>query len=489
MHNESNSRARRIWWISAATVLALTGCATTEAARRPSTPSEWRAEMQPPLEEHAAAALDQGPSLATVVQLAASRNPAAAAARERWLAKIHVEPQAVTPPDPMIGGSWMLREGTVNTPGLDWSVGPELMIPWPQKLWARGRAAAADADIAQVEYEAAMRDAVIDVKDAYYELFYLDHALDVVASIETTFRNDALIAYAELGVGRTLLNEAFRAESQAAQLAYDRVLLVEQRAVQAERMRALLNLPEDTRIGPIPHAPRYEIIDDLDVLYSRAEAYAHVLRIRGLETQRAAYETFLARLARVPDITLGATYSVEMEAMPPPAQNANGMPAETAAPRRGKGPLMGMLSMNLPIFEWRNRAVIHEREALEKAIRLDALSELNDVRAAVARAYFAVRLTERLIALYDRTLLPQAAAAMDQAEMFFRNEQASFASMLETTLAYQNFTLARLRAISDHGQAIGQLERILGTTAEPRHAGTPEELDEIQQHATESSRP
>src|SRR5690606_26277264 len=124
--------------------------------------------------------------------------------------------------------------------------------------------------------------------------------------------------------------------------------------------------------------------------------------------------------------------------------------------------------------------MVQEQKALEQAMRMDALAELNDVRAAVARAYFNVRLTQRLVDLYDKTLLPQAQAVMDQAEIFFRSDQAAFANVVETTLAFQNFTLARARAVADHGQAIGELERVLGTTAEPR----PEDTDVEPNHAS-----
>jgi len=461
-----------------ACLLLLTGCATTEAMRQPSTPAEWRAEMQPPLEDAETAALAETLDLAHALELGAMRNPAVAAARERWLAQIHVEPQAVTPPDPTIELSRELRRAMPGGTAA-WTIEAEQMLPIPHKLSARGRVASLGAAIAELQYEAAMRDLIIDVKDACYELYYLDQALPILERTEDMLRNQALLAYSQLQVGRTPISEAFRAESEAAQLAYDRILLLEQRAAEAERLRTLLNLPPETEIGPVRQAPVYAISTDLEVLQQRAEDYAEVLRIQGLETQRAAYETHLARLERVPDLMLGGNW-MRMGRPPTPRQplvpptldmDGNGMgaaPMPAEAPMRQRNPVMGMLTLNLPIYEWRNRALIEERRALERAMRFEALDELNAVRAGVAQAYFSVRLSERLLALYDETLLPQAAAVRDQAEAFYRADQAAFASVLETTLAHQNFTLARLRAQADHGQAIGQLERLLGTTAEPR---------------------
>jgi outer membrane protein TolC len=86
----------------------------------------------------------------------------------------------------------------------------------------------------------------------------------------------------------------------------------------------------------------------------------------------------------------------------------------------------------------------------------------------VAQAYFQVALSRRLVDLYGRTLLPQAESVMRQAEIDFRAGIVPFTSVLETTLAWHNFLLAHSRAQADLGQAIGRLEQVLGTTAEPR---------------------
>ncbi|MBI5090962.1 MAG: TolC family protein, partial [Candidatus Hydrogenedentes bacterium] len=287
-------------------------------------------------------------------------------------------------------------------------------------------------------------------------------------------------AYSELTVGRTELNEAFRAESQSAQLGYDLILLTQQRASQAERLKSLLNLPPDTVIGPVRSAPVYTVAPTVDELYDRAEHFSEMLKIKGLETQRAAYETFLAKLSRIPDVSAGLNFVTMNRARMPetvapietdPVTGAAVLPTSTtpSTPKEVlKNPRVGLFSMNLPIFEWRNRALVREQKALEETMRLDALSELNGVRAAVAQAYFQEELTGRLVRLYTNTLLPEAEGVMRQAETYFRNDQSSFSNVLETTLAYHNFTLARLRAVADHGQAIDRLEKVLGTTADVR---------------------
>ncbi|MCB2141344.1 TolC family protein [bacterium] len=451
--------------ILALTLLSLLAGCSTAGLGELSGPEQWRAANQPPLDDEALTSLTQGPSLHAALSLAISRNPGIQAARRQWLAAIHTEPQATSLPDPMLQAGYQFDSVETRVGPQRWSLGLNQQLPWWQKLWAKGRRAALQADITRLKFETAARNLIIDVKDAYYELYYLDKALPITERVEALLRNQGLLAYAELETGRTQLSEAFRAESQAAQLGYDRLLLAEQRAAQAERLRSLLNLPPTTPIGPIRAAPVYQVVTNVDALYERAENWAQVLKIRGLEVEQSQYDTFLARLSRVPDIALGGNF-ISVDPARPGATLPGGM--QMPAPKdSGKDVFTGLFSMNLPIWEQRNRALIKEKEALEESMQLRALDELNAVRQSVAQAWFQVRLTERLIELYEQTLLPQAQSVMQQAEVLFRNDQAAFAGTIETTFAWHNFLLARHRAIADHGQAIGRLERAIGTTADP----------------------
>lgn len=439
----------------------LTGCARS-ADFEPGDPAQWRAELQTPLAPRDADALTSGPTLREAITLALTRNPGLEAARRQWLAATERLPQATSLPDPMLQAGYQFDSVETRVGPQRWNLGLTQQLPWWRKLWARGQRAGTEADIARLRYETAARDLIIDVKDSYYELFYLDHALTVTERVEQLLINEGLLAYNELDSGKTQLGEAFKAESQAAQLAYDCLLLAEQRQAQAERLRSLLNLPPETPVGPIADAPVYPVADDLPALQARGEQWAQVLKIRGLENERAAYDAYLARLSRIPDVSLGLNFIQTGTARMAPK------PADS-----GKDPIIGLFSMNLPIWEQRNRALIREKQAAEEAMKLQALDEVNQVRKGVAQADYQVRLTGRLVTLYEDTLLPEADSVMRQAEIDFRNGQTSFSSILETTLAWHNFTLAWLRARADHGQAIGRLERVLGATAQ---ASLPEDL-------------
>lgn len=428
-------------------VMGISGCASSQDFGQLDTPDKWRASLQELTDMVEADSMATSPTLHQVVRLSLRRNPGVQAMREKWLAAIMREPQATSLPDPMLQAGYQFESVETRVGPQRWNLGLVQSLPWWQKLWARGRSSAVMADIVRLQYESASRDLIIEAKDAYYELYYIDQAIAITEEIQRLVQSEAVLAYAELNEGRTTLAEAFRAESQAAQLGYDMLLLADQRETQATRMRAILHLPPDAKIGAIRTAPVYIVASDIDTLQKRAETWSEVLKIEALNIERAEYERFLAQLSRIPDIGVGFN--------------------TISTSKGGADPFIGLISMNLPIWEQRNRALIKEKETLEKAMKLQAVEKANRVRAAVAQAFFRVRLTKRLVDLYAQTLLPQAEAVMSQSEVLFRNEQASFSGVTETTMAYHNFMLAHNRALADHGQAIGRLEKVLGTTAEP----------------------
>jgi outer membrane protein TolC len=434
----------------------LAACATAE--KGPGTPDQWRAALQKPPAPRQAAAMATSPTLHLSLELALARNPSLASARENWRAAIERVPQAQSLDDPMLEASFEAPSLRNLGSPMEWQIGPSQKIPWWAKLRLAGRSAEVQAAQAALAYQAAARDLVADVKDSWDELFYLDQAIPITTEVEGMLRRVATLAYGQVAAGRATLSDAYRAESQAAQLGYDRRLLADRRVSQAERLRGLLSLPPGSAIGPVRDAPAYPVEERLDVLDRRAEAWNEQIKISGLETVRAAYQARLARLARVPDLTLGLT-----------AMNTKGASMSGGGNAGWTDSFEPMIGMNLPIWEARNRAVVAEQDAMRRAAGLDALAQADLTRRAVAEAWQQARLTGRLVDLYRQTLLPEAQAVMRQAEADWRAGAGSggFANVLEATLAWHNFQLAALRARADHGQAIDALERVLGATAMP----------------------
>ena len=117
------------------------------------------------------------PDLRAYVTAAAERNPTVLEAHARYEAARQRVPQVTALPDPVVGFTQALR--SVET-----RVGPQLnsvtltqAFPWFGTLALRGRVALLEATALHHIHQAARWDVVAQVKEAYYDLGYIDEAL------------------------------------------------------------------------------------------------------------------------------------------------------------------------------------------------------------------------------------------------------------------------------------------------------------------------
>ncbi|MGD0093535.1 MAG: TolC family protein, partial [Planctomycetota bacterium] len=243
-------------------------------------------------------------TLETVLSLAA-KGPMVEAARHRWLAATHKRPQMVALPDPRLEATYYVVRGMDK-----YMLGLSQEIPYPGKLILAGRIADKEAEAARLRYEAAVRDALSEAKESYFELYYIDRAQQVTAEIRKLYDRYAALAAGGKEVAKPKLPETFRAESQRAQLGYDLVLLHEMRAAEAERLRSGLGLPARAELGGTADvAEPAELGEALEHLQEIATLHNQELAVAGIEVERAQYEVQQAHRAPIPDLMLGANYT------------------------------------------------------------------------------------------------------------------------------------------------------------------------------------
>jgi cobalt-zinc-cadmium efflux system outer membrane protein len=403
-------------------------------------------------------------TLATVLTAVAERNPSMIAARHRWQAATNKSVQALSLPDPMLNARYFAQSVETRVGPQHWSLGISQRIPFPGKLILAGRIADKEAEAAQLRYEAALRNALANAKERYFELYYIDRAQSVTAEIEKLYSRYAALAVGGKAPGAPKLPETFRAESQRAQLAYDLVLLREMRAAQEERLRAIVGANPEVIVGVTA-----EVIDPNPIsataadLQALAAAHNQELAAAGIEVERAEFQSKLARRAPIPDFTIGADY----------IKVGSPIPALRKTPDAGKDGVTVGVGMSVPLWFPKYRAMAREADENESAARADQKALVLNVRSDVAEAYFNLNNSYRLVRLYRDTLIPQARQALNSSEELYRKGETSLSSLLETTGTVYNFELARLRATADYYQNVARIERVLGTPLQLVPAETP----------------
>jgi outer membrane protein, heavy metal efflux system len=439
--------------------LVLAACASTGAGETP-IHGDW--PVRAAIHREPGTLADPGPidltaglQLATLIEIAADRNPKLAAARRRWQAGAERPAQAESLPDPLFGYTEFLDPIETRLGPMDRQVSLTQKIPFPGKLSAAGALAGEEARIAELGYHIAIRDTVADVKVVYAEYLYLRKALRIVKENQTLAthlaeKSAALYAQSEKGRKDTVsLFDSLKAQSQLAQLAYDEITVEELLQVESVNLNALLSRAPRAPLGE-PHdlafRPLDATLDDLLRLglsrRQELEAALHRIAAAG-EAER------IADLAWVPDFSVGVTYTFI---------GGHGVDQADA----GKDAVGLNFGLTLPLWVTKNRARVREAEYRRMAAESDRQATIDDLMSRITKVFFRLQNAERLVRLYQESLLPQAEEAMEIAEQWRDVGRDTIGRLLEARSVWLNFNLAYHRALADHEQMVARLEQLVG---------------------------
>ncbi len=394
-------------------------------------------------------ALADGATLRDLLALALARNPRIHAARQKALASAEAGTVQGALPDPKLLLGWYAESVQTRVGPQEYSLGLQQAVPFPSKLRLRKELGDTLAARDRVAWERTIRDVLAEVVRAAHELRYIDAAVAISADIAPLLERYTAAA---AGNDQDPLSNLFRAETQRAQLENDRVILAELRAVEVERLLALLDLPTDTAFGT-PRAPAaLTITANYDDLLKIARKHNQEVVEAGFDVQAAAIQSELARKSRWPDFTVGYMH-VFTERLSPSVGNPAG---------NGDDAQILQFGMTLPVWANKNAAAIRRAQAMQRVAVQSRRGKALRVRTQLARAWFDVGNAKRLVDLYHTVLVPRAELAARTAEDLHASGKGSLNGTIETIAVLHNFRLAAARARADYGQAVATLESVLG---------------------------
>lgn len=393
--------------------------------------------------------------LSDLLQELFERNQSIQAARSQWRATIERYPQETAFPDPMLSYGYFAQSVETRVGPQRHRIGVKQTFPYPGKRKLKGELVRKDVEMAQLQYEIAMRDAVTELKTSFYELQYLRAAIELTRQNQQLLEHSLRIATAQYAEENAALNDVLRAQSQVAQLGYDLITLKELELTEATRINTLLNRSPETALGPVSISPFETLTLPLDKLYAAALERRQELKLSRVKVERAGKSIELARKLNKPDISVDLLYIETGEAIGPTRDD-------------GKDPIIVGFGINVPIWGAKNRARVQEAQHSRHAASHRLKHVENMTLAEVKKLYFRLENARRLTTLYREQLIPQAKKSMEISETWQREGKGSFTGFLETQSVWLNFNLAWQRAMTDYRQSLARLEQLAGgTLSEP----------------------
>ena len=417
------------------------------------------------------------PQLDALIARADSLNPSIHAARERVIAaRSRIGPES-TWPDPMLmtgiqnlplsrdaAGMGDTRPGDPMTMRM---LGISQTVPYPGKLELRRQSAEYDARAAGAELDATRLEVERTVRSQYFELYYLDNAIEIVDRNRGVLSDIVQVTEAHYAAGTGGQQDVLKARVDAARLGETASELLELRRATVADLNAALDRASDATVinASIPAriadaAVARDVsqirftsqtlgarvadwpLPSLAELQDQAVKQSPALRATDARLQAQASRLSLARKSSLPDVDLAVQYG-----------------------QRPYRPDMisAQVSIPIPLHRGsRQSQEVAEASADLAAMEADKRAQTNSVRAQVARIVSDLERERTQLALYSKAILPQGSAAATSSLASYQAGKTELLSVLDNQNTLFTYQTAYYRALADFAKSLAELEQVVG---------------------------
>jgi cobalt-zinc-cadmium efflux system outer membrane protein len=411
-------------------------------------------------------------SLDSLIRIALEENPAIVAAQQRVRAAEARVPPAGARPDPVL--TFSVMNFPVSEPGFgDFmtmkSLGLSQRLPYPGKLALAEQATRFEVSGAEAALDDLSLHIIRDVRQAYYDLAFIDRSLGVVERHTGVLAALVGVAAARYGVGTVGQEDVLQAQVETAALADEAARLTERRrAVVAARNR-LLNRPPTApmtgvalpeQITSVAASPGVSVgfvsldpgaraaespLRTLDELLRAGVANSPMIRghVSRIDSQRVRLD--LSRKAHLPDFDIALSYG-----------------------QRNDRADMVSLSVAFPLPVGRGArqdSWAAEAQAELSALQAEHSDHVNLLGARIAEVYSDLERHRSGLALLTTGMVPQGSAALQAATAGFSVGRTDFQTVLATQTALFRYEIAVDQALTDFAKKLAEMEALVGEEA------------------------
>jgi outer membrane protein TolC len=393
-------------------------------------------------------------SLEQAVETAVAANPDLASIQARAQAIADISVQKGVLPDPTLTAKIanLPTDTFSNTqePMTQMIVALSQKLPFPGKLSLRQRAAEYEGQAAGAEVSEKRLQLIQDVKTVWWDLFYLDRALETVARNQELMRQFISIAQTKYKVGKGLQQDVLLAQLELSKLFDLELAFKNSRRNGQSRLNALLDRPARQEIT-LPAAVDKNLSPPatLATLQNRARNSRPLLDRQQKRLDAALLRVALAKKAYYPDFMVGASYGYR------DGENPNGSNRADFASLS--------VSINLPLFtSKRQDSALSQRRNERRQHQLALKSSAGQVEAAIVKALDDYSRFSEEVALYEKGIIPQARQTVQSMQAGYQVNKVDFLNLIRAQTSLYNYETKYWRALSSAKQALARLATSVG---------------------------
>ncbi|MBK8871788.1 MAG: TolC family protein [Elusimicrobia bacterium] len=382
-------------------------------------------------------------TLGDVLDAARHQNPEIKAARSRWEAVKTRAAQEATPDKPRVDFERMYApEGrNVISGAEEKNIAISQEIMFPTTLYFRSRAARQEAEKAFAEYQVKEREIQARTKSAYAMLFFSRHSIHIFEANVDLMRQFAKVAESKYAVGKAPQSDVLKAQVELSKMLNMLVTVHQEQETNQAMLNTLMNRPPETPIV-LPEDPQVRIINrSLSELTSQAAQQRPELRAAAADVERSRSLVQAARSEYLPDLML--QYRQRNMMAGPDSRDA-------------------MLGFSVPLWFWKQGAMVREAAAEREMAQAEYQAMRNMTSFDVKNLLVKVQTAQRLVELYQTSVLPQAEQALKVTASAYQSDRIGFLDLLDAARTLLDFRLEHYEHITQYEQFFAELERAVG---------------------------
>ncbi|HXH65485.1 MAG TPA: TolC family protein, partial [Mariprofundaceae bacterium] len=364
-------------------------------------------------------------------------------------------PQVGSLPDPV------LSVGAISLPVDSWSMTREAMtqvqlglsqgIPFPGKLALRSEAARQDAAAAALDADEFSLGLIRNVRIRWWNLVYLDRALEIVDSNKKLLRQFIHVAEVKYQVGKGLQQDVLLAQLELSRLTDAEIGMKAARQNEQAALDALLNRPASDAIAvPKQVDEALPQLPDEDALLAQALASRPLLARDARVVEAADARVALAKKGYEPDFKLGAAYGFRQGTNPVGGQRRPDLASVT-------------LSMTLPFFTGAKQdGELAQRRAEQARAEYRRQDAMQAVRAEVVQALADYRQAREQVLLYKSGIVPQASQTVASMMAGYQVNKVDFLNLIRAQITLYNYETQYWKALTGARQDLARLAAAVG---------------------------
>jgi outer membrane protein TolC len=386
-------------------------------------------------------------TLEALVREALERNPEILSARRRFDAATKRPSQVSTLPEPKFSFT-NFGVGHPASPlnGSDFAylgVGVSQEFPFPGKLSLMKAMARKEADSErQMVLDTELR-VISRLKQAYFDLYYSHKAIEILEKDRDLLDKFTKIAEAKYRVGSGLQQDVLKAQVEISTL-MQRLEMVQQQQGSLEAfLNSQVNRPVTAGIGMLAEVKKFELTRPLDDLLRLAQENAPRVRSRQEMLDSSAFALDLARKEYMPDFGVGFQYQKTGSLYP--------------------DYYMASFEVKVPLYFWRKQRLGVEEAATRLVqTRHEYQMTSQEISFGVKDQFLVAKTSERLLAMYEQGVIPQAAASLESALAGYQTGKVDFLTLINNLTVLLNFEMDYYRELSNQQKAVARLEEFVG---------------------------